>query len=187
MDPSLYIYFFFSCHEQCCLFKFPNLAVILRHSRCFINFIPYLIADPSHPFVLVLMSLVFKGKSFHTLNIFSLSNTNTSSLSLSPPYSPSLALSSIYSDQPLRHDASERPKLHVPWIVSALLLLIFGTISIPISLWLHIAAVGPCVACSLPVKHGRFLGSIGLLPDLSFAKALHSPCLFTSSLDRAPP
>ena len=38
-------------------------------------------ANPSHPFMLVLMSLVFKGKSLHTLNtnIFSLSNTNTSS------------------------------------------------------------------------------------------------------------
>ena len=107
---------FFSCHEQCCLYEFPSLAVILRRHRRFINFIPYLMADLSHPFMPVLMSLVFKGKSLHTLdtNILSLSNTNTSSVSLSSPYSPSPTLSSVYSDQPLCHDAGERSKLFPP-------------------------------------------------------------------------
>ena len=119
VDPSLYIYFFlffFSCHEQCCLFEFPSLVVILGRSRHFINFIPYLMADPSHPFVPVLMSLVFKGKSLHTLdaNIFSLSNTNTSFVSLSSLCSPSPTLSSVYSDQPLRRDAGERSKFFPP-------------------------------------------------------------------------
>ena len=115
VDPNLYI-FFFSCHEQCCLFEFPSLAVILKSSHRFINFIPYLMADPSNPFVLVLMPLVFKGKSLQTLNtnIFSLSNTNTSFVSLSSLCSPSPTLSSVYSDQPLRRDASERLKLFPP-------------------------------------------------------------------------
>ena len=94
----IYIYiFFFSCHEQCYLFKFPSLAIILKSSHRFINFIPYLMTDPSHPFVPVLMSLVFKGKSLQTLNtnIFSLSNTNTSFVSLSSLCSPSPTLLSI--------------------------------------------------------------------------------------------
>ena len=112
----VYTYISFSCHEQCCLFEFPNLAIILRCSHHFINFILYLMANPSHPFMLVLMSLIFKGKSLHTLNtnIFSLSNTNTSSISLSSPCSPSPTLPSVYSDQPLRHDADERSKLFPP-------------------------------------------------------------------------
>ena len=112
----IYIFFFFSCHEQCCLFEFPSLAVILKSSHRFINFIPYLMADPSNPFVPVLMSLVFKGKSLQTLNtnIFSLSNTNTSFVSLSSLCSPSPTLSSVYSDQPLRRDADKRSKLFPP-------------------------------------------------------------------------
>ena len=115
VDPSLYK-FFFSYHEQCCLFEFPSLAVILRHSCRFINFIPYLMADRSHPFVPVIMSLVFKGKSLHTLNtnIFSLSNTNTSSVSLFSLCFPSPTLSSVYSNQPLHHDSGERTKLFPP-------------------------------------------------------------------------
>ena len=114
--PIYFFFFFFSCHEQCCLFEFPSLAVILKSNHRFINFIPYLMTDPSHPFVPVLMSLVFKGKSLQTLNtnIFSLSNTNTSFVSLSSLCSPSPTLSSVYSDQPLHRDASERSKLFPP-------------------------------------------------------------------------
>ena len=113
VDLNLYICIYFSCHEQCCLFEFPNLAVILKCSLCFNNFIPRLMADPLYTFVPVLMTLVFKRKSFHSpnTNIFSLSNTNTFSVSLSSPCSPSQTLSSIYFDQPLHHDASQRPKL----------------------------------------------------------------------------
>ena len=114
--PQFIYIFFFSCHEQCCLFEFPSLAVILKSCHCFINFIPYLMADPPNPFVPVLMSLVFKGKSLQTLNtnIFSLSNTNTCFVSLSSLCSPSPTLSSVYSDQPLRRDAGERSKLFPP-------------------------------------------------------------------------
>ena len=112
----VYTYISFFCHKQCCLFELPSLAVILRRSRRFVNFIPYLMADPSHPFMSVLMSLVFKGKSLHTLdtNIFSLSNTNTSSVSLSSSYSPSPTPSFGYSDQLLCHDVGERSKLFPP-------------------------------------------------------------------------
>ena len=82
MDPNLCICIYFSCHEQCCLFECPSLAIILECSRCFINFIPYLMADPSYPFVPVLMMLVFKRKSLHTpnTNIFSLPTQTPSAL-----------------------------------------------------------------------------------------------------------
>ena len=82
VDPNLYICIYFSCHEQCCLFEFPNLAVILKCSCRFINSIPYSMVDPSYPFVSVLMALVFKRNSLHipNTNIFSLSNTNTFSI-----------------------------------------------------------------------------------------------------------
>ena len=69
----IYIYIYF-CHKQCCPFEFPSLAVILKHSRCFINFIPFLMANPSPPFVLALMTWVFKTKS--------LCNPNTNSFFL---------------------------------------------------------------------------------------------------------
>ena len=71
MGPNLL--YFFSCHEQCCLFKFPSLAVILKHSFRFINSIPYPMADPSHPFMSVLMTLVLKRDSHRIPNTFSLS------------------------------------------------------------------------------------------------------------------
>ena len=66
---------FSSCHEQCCLFEFPNLVVILKHSLRFINSIPYPMADPSPPFVSALMMLVLKRDSLHipNKNIFSFS------------------------------------------------------------------------------------------------------------------
>ena len=69
----IYIYIYF-CHKQCCPFEFPSLAVILKHSRCFINFIPFLMANPSPPFVPALMTWVFKTKS--------LCNPNTNSFFL---------------------------------------------------------------------------------------------------------
>ena len=111
-----YICIYFSCHEQCCPFEFLNLAVILKCNRCFINSIPYSMADLSHPFVLVLMTLVFKRSSLRipNTNTLSPSNTNTFPLSLSSPCSPSQTLSSVYSDQPLHHDAGERPKFFLP-------------------------------------------------------------------------
>ena len=116
VDPNSYICIYFSCHKQCCLFEFPNLAVILKCNRCFINSIPYSMANLSHPFVLVLMTLVFKRSSLRipNTNTLSPSNTNTFPLSLSSPCSPSQTLSSVYSDQPLHHDAGERPKFFLP-------------------------------------------------------------------------
>ena len=102
----MYIY----CHEQCCLFEFSSLAVILKCSRCFINFIPYPMTDPSHPFMLVLMMLVFKRISLRIPNTLSPSTTNTFPFSLSSPCSPSQTLSSIYSDQLLHHDVGKRSK-----------------------------------------------------------------------------
>ena len=57
-------YLFFFLLWQCCLFEFPNLVVILKCSRRFINFIPHLVADPSYTFMLVLMTLVFKRNPF---------------------------------------------------------------------------------------------------------------------------
>ena len=111
VGPNLYICLYFSCHEQCCLFEFPSLIVTLKCSRRFINFIPHLMADPSYTFVPVLMTLVFKRKSLRTPNIFSLSNTNTFSVSFSLLCSPSQTLSSVYPNQLLHHDAGERPEL----------------------------------------------------------------------------
>ena len=52
----IYIYTFFSCREQCCLFEFPSLAVILKYIRRFINFIPILMAGPSPSFMPALMT-----------------------------------------------------------------------------------------------------------------------------------
>ena len=69
----IYIYIYFRC-EQCCLFKFPCLVVILKHSRHFITFIPFLMVDRSPPFVPALMTWVFKRES--------LCNPNTNSLFL---------------------------------------------------------------------------------------------------------
>ena len=51
-----YIYTFFSCREQCCLFEFPSLVVILKYIRRFINFIPILMAGPSPSFMPALMT-----------------------------------------------------------------------------------------------------------------------------------
>ena len=53
-------FIFFSCHEQCCLFEFPSLVVILKHSFRFINTMLLLIANPLHPFTSSLMSSVLK-------------------------------------------------------------------------------------------------------------------------------
>ena len=107
-----FICIYFSCHEQCCPFEFLSLAAILKCSRSFINSIPYPMAESSLHFVLVLMMLVFKRSSLRipNTNTLSPSNTNTFPLSLSSPCSPSQTLSSIYSDQPLPHDVSKRPK-----------------------------------------------------------------------------
>ena len=62
------------CHKQCCPFEFPNLAVVLKHNRRFINFIPFLMANRSLPFVPALMTWVFKRES--------LCNPNTNSFFL---------------------------------------------------------------------------------------------------------
>ena len=64
---------FFSCREYCCLFEFPNLAVILKHSFRFINSTLYPMANPLHPFMSALMILVLKKDSLHIPNTFSLS------------------------------------------------------------------------------------------------------------------
>ena len=116
VDPNSYICIYFSCHEQCCPFEFLSLAAILKCSRSFINSIPYPMAESSLHFVLVLMILVFKRSSLRipNTNTLSPSNTNTFPLSLSSPCSPSQTLSSVYSDQPMHHDAGERPKFFLP-------------------------------------------------------------------------
>ena len=98
-------YFFSTCHEQCCLFKFPSLAVILKHNLYFINSTPYPMAYPLHPFMSALLIMVLKRDSLHIPNTFSLS---LPSLCLLPP-----ALS-IYFDQPLRYVASEKPRFFPP-------------------------------------------------------------------------
>ena len=65
--------YFLSCCEQCCDFKFPSLAVILKHSFCFINTMLLLMADPLHPFTSPLLSLVLKLIPFPSFvqNVFS--------------------------------------------------------------------------------------------------------------------
>ena len=99
--PYIYIYIYiYFYHKQCCPFEFPSLAVILKHSRCFINFIPFLMANLSPPFVPALMTWVFKTKS--------LCNPNTNSFflpktlfpfSLSSPLPLPQTPPSIISDQ----------------------------------------------------------------------------------------
>ena len=42
--------YFLCCHEQCCLFGFPSLIVILKHSFCFINTMLLLTANSLHLF-----------------------------------------------------------------------------------------------------------------------------------------
>ena len=86
----IYIYMYiYSCREQCCPFEFPSLAVILKHNRHFINFIPFLMADTSLPFVPALMTWVFKRES--------ICNPNTNSFFLSK----TLFLFSLSSPLPL--------------------------------------------------------------------------------------
>ena len=100
--PSHIYIFFFSCHEQCCLFEFPSLAVILKHSRRFINFIPILMANPSPSFVPALMTWVFKKESLRVSNMNSFfSKKHILSVPLSSPFSSSQTLTPIYSDQAL--------------------------------------------------------------------------------------
>ena len=97
---TLYIYiFFFSFREQCCPFDFPSLAVILKHSRRFINFIPLLMVDLSPSFVSALMTWAFKKESL------CISNTNsffpkkhTLFVPLSSPFSSSQTLTPICCD-----------------------------------------------------------------------------------------
>ena len=83
--------FFFSCLEQCCLFEFPNLAIILKHSFHFINSVPYPMDDLLRPFVSALMSLVLKQIPFTSLTqntlLLSLSSSCLLPQTLSPiPY-----------------------------------------------------------------------------------------------------
>ena len=103
-----YLLLFFFLHEQCCLFAFPSLVVILKHSISFINSIPYLMVDPSHPFITVLMMLVLKRDSLDIPNI------DTFSFSLSSLCLFSQILSPIYSNQPLHQDADKKPRLFPP-------------------------------------------------------------------------
>ena len=92
----IYIYpFFFPTMLSLLISQFRSYSEVQPR---FINFIPYLVADPSPPFTSVLMMLVFKGDSLHIPTTFSISNTNTFSISLSSPCSPSQTLSSVYSD-----------------------------------------------------------------------------------------
>ena len=109
----IYIYIYiYSCHEQCCLFGFPNLAVILKHSRHFINFILFLMADPSPPFVLVLMTWVFKKESLcnPNTNSFLLSRTFFM-FSLSSPFPLPQTPHTFSSIKVLHNDTGKKPKL----------------------------------------------------------------------------
>ena len=110
----IYIYIYF-CSEQCCLFEFPSLAVILKHSHRFINFILFLMADPSPPFMSVLMTWVFKKESIcnPNTNPFFLSKT----LLLFPFLLRFLFLKYLHlfsSIKSLYNDSSEKPKLLPP-------------------------------------------------------------------------
>ena len=110
----IYIYIY-SCCEQCCLFGFPNLAVILKHSRRFINFILFLMGNSLPPFVPALMTWVFKKESLCNpkTNSFLLSRTlflfSFSSLFPLPQTPHSSSLTKF-----LHNDAGEEPKLLPP-------------------------------------------------------------------------
>ena len=95
----IYSYIYFCC-KQCCLFEFPSLTIILKHSRYFINFILFLMADPSPPFVPALMTWVFKTKSLcnPNTNTFFLSK-NLSPFSLSSPLPLPQTPLSVFFDQ----------------------------------------------------------------------------------------
>ena len=99
----LFIYiFFFSCREQCCLFEFPSLAVMLKHICCLINFIPILMVGPLPSFVSALMTWVFKEESLRVSNTNSFfSKKHTLSVPLSSSFSFSQTLTPIYFDQAL--------------------------------------------------------------------------------------
>ena len=103
VDPYIYIHFFFSCRVQCCPFEFHNLAVILKHSHHFINFIPLLMADPSPSFVPALMTWAFKKESLCVSNTNSFfPKKHTLSIPFSSPFSSSSQrLTPICSDQTL--------------------------------------------------------------------------------------
>ena len=95
----IFIYKFF-CHEQCCFFEFPSLAIILKHICCFINFILFLMVDPLSPFVPALMTWVFKRESLcnPNTNSFFLSKT-LSPFSLSSPFPPPQTPPSVFFNQ----------------------------------------------------------------------------------------
>ena len=94
----IYIYIYI-CREQCCLFKFPNLVVILKHSRHFINFIPFLMVDRSPPFMPALMTWVFKRESFYnpSTNSFFLPKTLFPFSLSSPPSLPPTPPSNFFN------------------------------------------------------------------------------------------
>ena len=95
----IYIYIYFCC-EQCCPFKFPNLAVIFKHSRRFINFIPFLMVDLSLPFVPALMTWVFKRESLCNPNTNSFFLPKTPfSFSFSSPLPLPQTTPFVFSDQ----------------------------------------------------------------------------------------
>ena len=129
----LSLFFFFSFtgfFEQwspthLCFFSFSSWIVLsLQISQfggysevhpCFINFIPYPVADPSPPFTSVLMMLIFKEVFLHISTTFSFSHTNTFSVTLpSSPCSLLQVFSPICSDQPSHYDTSERSKFFPP-------------------------------------------------------------------------
>ena len=106
--PYTYIYihiyiYIYSCREQYCLFEFPSLAVILKHNRRFINFIIFLMADPSPHFVPALMTWEFKRES--------LCNPNTNSFLLSRTLFP-FSLSSPFPLPQTPHTFSSIKFLH---------------------------------------------------------------------------
>ena len=85
-----------------------------------------------------------------------------------------------------------RKKHRVPLIVNALLLLTLGTISIPISPKFSVIIRPRHQAVCGLLFAGKTQMFLGLhwppqSPILSFTKALHSLCLFTSSLGPTPP
>ena len=95
----IYIYIYF-CREQCCPFEFPSLAVILKHSCHFINFIPFLMVDSSPPFMPALMTWVFKRESLCNPNTNSFFLPKTLFLfSLSFPLPLPQTPPSVFSDQ----------------------------------------------------------------------------------------
>ena len=113
----IYIHFFFSCRVQCCPFEFPSLAVILKHSRRFINFIPLLMAGSLPSFMPALMTWAFKKESLCVSNTNSFFPPKKNTLSLFPFFHHFLLFKHSHPFTPIKpsyYGAGEKPRLLLP-------------------------------------------------------------------------